>query len=114
MKFKSTLLFASAICTALSAIATSIDDEYITEQYWVSESAPTVLVAHGCSGDMPHYHEWAKQISEWGFNALVVDSFTKRKLFNGTCGKGLLFPAERRDEIYRKQIGFISHYNYRL
>lgn len=81
--------------------AAEIKDENISVQIWTNERAPTVIVAHGCSGDMPHYHDWAKQIADWGFNAIVTDSFTSRKIFNGTCGKGMVFPAERREEIYR-------------
>ena len=85
----------------VSAYTATVEDEYIAEQIWVGLDLPTILVAHGCSGNLPNYGEWAKQISTWGFNVIVVDSFTKRRLTRGTCGRGLLFPAQRREEMYR-------------
>lgn len=48
--------------------------------------APTVLVMHGCGGVDPHHLEWAKQLQDWGFNAVVVDSF-KPRFVSSTCTK---------------------------
>ena len=50
-----------------------------------SGKAPTVLIAHGCDGALSLvYREWARQISGWGYNAIVVDSYSKRWISN-TC-----------------------------
>ena len=45
-----------------------------------SGKASTVLIAHGCDGVQRNlsYREWARQISGWGYNAIVVDSYSKR------------------------------------
>jgi dienelactone hydrolase len=48
--------------------------------------APTVLVMHGCGGVDQHHLEWAKQLQEWGFNAVVIDSFKSRSV-SSTCTK---------------------------
>ena len=51
-----------------------------------SGKASTVLIAHGCDGVQRNlsYREWARQISGWGYNAIVVDSYSKRGIGN-TC-----------------------------
>lgn len=48
--------------------------------------APTVLVMHGCGGVDQHHLQWAKQLQEWGFNAVVIDSFKSRSV-SSTCTK---------------------------
>lgn len=40
--------------------------------------APTVLVLHGCGGVDQHHQEWARQLQQWGYNAVIVDSFRPR------------------------------------
>lgn len=43
-----------------------------------STPAPTVLVLHGCGGVDTHHFDWARQLQQWGFNAVIVDSFKPR------------------------------------
>lgn len=43
-----------------------------------SMTAPTVVILHGCGGVDPHHRQWAKQLNEWGYNSVVVDSFSSR------------------------------------
>jgi dienelactone hydrolase len=50
--------------------------------------APTVLILHGCGGVDQHYRDWAKQVQSWGFNAIVIDSFTSR-FVRSTCEKAM-------------------------
>ncbi|MDP4837634.1 MAG: dienelactone hydrolase family protein [Burkholderiales bacterium] len=50
--------------------------------------APTVLLLHGCGGVDEHDRDWAKQVQSWGFNAIVVDSFTSR-FVRSTCEKAM-------------------------
>ena len=38
--------------------------------------APSILVLHGCGGVDDHYRKWADIIVSWGYNAIVVDSFS--------------------------------------
>jgi dienelactone hydrolase len=57
--------------------------------------APTVLVMHGCGGVDQHHREWAKQLQEWGFNAVVVDSFGPR-FVSSACTKAMsVTPLQR-------------------
>jgi len=39
---------------------------------------PAVVVLHGCGGVGGHHHGWARRLVEWGYVALVVDSFGPR------------------------------------
>jgi len=41
--------------------------------------APTILISHGSDGAYgDSYRLWAKEINSWGYNAVIVDSYTKR------------------------------------
>jgi dienelactone hydrolase len=48
---------------------------------------PAVVVLHGCSGITPATRRWAATIAEWGYVALVVDSFGPRWVDN-VCSQG--------------------------
>jgi dienelactone hydrolase len=39
---------------------------------------PAIVVLHGCGGVDGHHHGWARRLVEWGYVALVVDSFGPR------------------------------------
>lgn len=43
-----------------------------------SLNAPTVIVLHGCGGVDSHHRDWARQLNSWGFNSVVLDSFSAR------------------------------------
>jgi dienelactone hydrolase len=38
--------------------------------------APTIIVLHGCGGVDEHHKGWAELIQSWGYNAIILDSFT--------------------------------------
>jgi len=50
-------------------------------------------VLHGCNGVGPHYREWARRLAQWGFAALLIDSFGPRG-FKEVCNRGHLVPPE--------------------
>jgi dienelactone hydrolase len=52
-----------------------------------------VVVLHGCDGVGPHERWWARRLAEWGFAALVIDSFGPRG-FVEVCNRGHLVPPE--------------------
>jgi dienelactone hydrolase len=52
-----------------------------------------VIVLHGCDGVGPHYRSWARQLAQWGYAALLVDSFRPRG-FTEVCNHGELVPPE--------------------
>jgi dienelactone hydrolase len=56
---------------------------------------PAVVVLHGCNGVGPHYRNWARQLAEWGYVALLVDSFRPRDVTT-VCNRGMLVPPQLR------------------
>lgn len=45
----------------------------------------TVIFLHGCGGLRDHSKIWIKQLTEWNFNVVVIDSYTPRGMPNGAC-----------------------------
>ena len=43
-----------------------------------SEKASTIVVLHGCGGVDSHHKDWARQLTAWGFNSVILDSFSTR------------------------------------
>ncbi len=39
---------------------------------------PTVLIAHGSDGLQPFYHDLASEVAGWGFNAVLIDHYSRR------------------------------------
>ena len=58
---------------------------------------PAVVVLHGCDGVGPHYRDWARRLVNWGYVALLVDSFGPRGV-REVCNKGRKVPPEARAE----------------
>jgi dienelactone hydrolase len=56
---------------------------------------PAIVVLHGCNGVSPHYRGWARQFAEWGFLALLVDSFRPRGVTE-VCNHGMTIPPQSR------------------
>jgi dienelactone hydrolase len=65
------------------------------ELYLPFGTAPTgaIVVLHGCDGIGPHYRQWARRLTEWGFAALLIDSFRPRG-FREVCNHGMLVQPE--------------------
>lgn len=38
--------------------------------------APSILVLHGCGGIDEHHRSWAETVVSWGYNAILIDSFS--------------------------------------
>lgn len=95
------LILACGLTLSFSmAMAQEKLSKWIDKIYTVDRPAPTVIVGHGCGGFGQHEHEWAKQIQSWGFNAVVLDSFNPRGVFNGTCNKTIVMPGDRVQDVY--------------
>jgi len=56
---------------------------------------PGMIILHGCDGVGIHYRTWARQLRDWGYAAMLVDSFTARG-FSNICDKGILVPPLER------------------
>jgi dienelactone hydrolase len=53
--------------------------------------SPAVILLHGCNGVAPHYRAWARRLADWGYVALLIDSFRPRG-FTEVCNRGMLVP----------------------
>ena len=75
-----------------------------------SKSAPTVIIAHGCIGPKPKSLDvWAQQYREFGYNVLIVDSFSGRG-YSNICPNDtvrLVTPEMRANDI-RRAAAFIK------
>ena len=56
-----------------------------------------VVVLHGCAGVGVHERDWARRLVNWGYVALVVDSFGPRGR-KSVCNEGRTVPPEARAE----------------
>ena len=65
------------------------------ELYLPVGAAPigAVVVLHGCDGIGLHDREWGRRLEQWGFAALLIDSFRPRG-YREVCNHGRLVPAE--------------------
>jgi dienelactone hydrolase len=52
-----------------------------------------VVVLHGCGGIGGGTREWAQRLADWGYAALMIDSFGSRGYLN-VCDRGRLVPPE--------------------
>ena len=62
---------------------------------------PTVLIAHGSDGPQPYCHDLAKEVTGWGFNAVVIDHYSRRGIgmHTGTVAAGARGYERARDMI---------------
>lgn len=94
---------------------------WIEALYRASQAAPTVIVGHGCDGTGPHHDAWARQIQQWGYNAVVLDSFGPRGFYHGICNVGKKVPPYvrvgdvravvekiRASDFHRGRIGYVG------
>lgn len=101
MKTKLALL-ALFISTSSLAVTLNTSDGPITlDESTGWSAAPTVIVAHGCAGfDVPaHARQWVRDIRSWGYNAVLVDSFTARGYPKGVCGMTPVRPTVRSRDM---------------
>jgi dienelactone hydrolase len=54
---------------------------------------PAIVVLHGCDALGRHVRIWARQLVDWGYVAIVVDSFRPRGMTT-VCNHGMLVPPE--------------------
>jgi dienelactone hydrolase len=40
--------------------------------------SPAVVLMHGCAGVLSKHRDWAEELADWGYTALIVDSFSPR------------------------------------
>ena len=69
--------------------------------YTKSDKAPTVVVAHGCDGlKGGSYNDWARMMTLWGYNAVLIDSYAARGYPVGICDRAsMVIPSERAEDL---------------
>ena len=68
----------------------------------VDNPAPTVILIHGGGGvrGMHHLDVWSYFITEWGYNAVIIDLFSKRGFRDLTmAGQRLSFKTRAKDVV---------------
>lgn len=60
---------------------------------------PAVILMHGCGGVSRTMYTWARTLRDWGYAALVLDSFTARGL-KRVCESGGLTSEQRVDDAF--------------
>lgn len=86
-----------------------IKEEYLYKRTSKSPR-PTVIVVHGCDGiRSPSYKEWVDLLSSWGYNGIMLDSFSARGYFNlEVCSRGNLVTTEMRSTDLEKLTRYIK------
>jgi dienelactone hydrolase len=63
-------------------------------------SFPAVIVLHDCAGIDWHHKNWAKQLTKWGYVALIVDSLNARTVRNNCDYVWQVSPKDRVSDIF--------------
>lgn len=76
--------------------------------------APAVIVLHGCAGPTDATFAWAKRIANWGYVAIVPDSFGSRGKTNVCDDPQIMLPAMRTLDVigaaeYLGTLPFVQH-----
>jgi len=61
---------------------------------------PAIVLMHGCGGPKAPSHRWAAQLNEWGFAALVLDSFGPRGIPQVCSDPSRLSAPQRTGDAY--------------
>lgn len=99
---------------------TFINDQGITLTGWLFKPSgngpfPTVVMMHGCNGVYSYsdptkglanlYREWGDRLTNAGYVALLVDSFTPRNAAQNECSNGSSGVSEVNDRPYDAAAG---------
>ena len=61
---------------------------------------PAVVVLHGCNGVSSNTRVWARRLATWGYAALIIDSFSSRRLAQVCDGSRALPGTERAQDAF--------------
>lgn len=70
-----------------------------TEVFLADKPAPTIVLAHACGGVVMHIINQAREYQRWGYNAIVVDSYTPRGYSNCFGPQRVVHPTDRKQEL---------------
>lgn len=63
-------------------------------------SFPAIIILHDCAGIDWHHKNWAKQLTKWGYVALIVDSLNARTVRNNCDYVWQVSPKDRVSDIF--------------
>jgi dienelactone hydrolase len=69
------------------------DSNRRAELYLPAGAGPfsAIIILHGCDGVGPHYRSWARQLRDWGYAAMLVNSFGPRGV-STVCNHPMIVP----------------------
>jgi len=87
-------------CAVVTGATTPIEDT-VKVIRTTTAPKPTIILLHGCDGmsRFPHYYLGAKEMATWGYNIVMLDSFTKRRAFSVCLQPSSTLPVERARDV---------------
>jgi dienelactone hydrolase len=117
------LLFCASVCgtVLLAAVAIAADSAPLTfdatkigkpnsgaqAELWRPAGSgpfPAVVILHACNGVSDSHRGWAGRLREWGYVALLVDSFRPRNVRSTCFGGGVPTPPQRAQDAFNAAI----------
>ena len=93
------LVIAISVSVANAQNSPLIKPSIVADVRIVGNTNQTVLVSHGSGCLEQQSHNWAKQLNEWGYNAVVIDHCTTRGIKRYTqSGDGPPLDLQPRDK----------------
>jgi len=96
------------LLTACETIDSKQSKYFSFSTHKAKSPSPTVIVAHGCDGPGLWTEDWRKRVVDWGYNAVVVDQFSKRGFPSGVCNRGAMVPPDERNQDIGELIDWIK------
>ena len=85
-------------CAAVSGISTPIENTVKIIQN-TQRPKPTIILTHGCDGLVAHNYVKGNELAKWGYNIVMVDSFTKRRAWDVCSNPWSVTPIERAKDV---------------
>lgn len=108
LRFLSVVLAGIFLLTACETIDSKQSKYFSFSTHKAKSPSPTVIVAHGCDGPGLWTEDWRKRVVDWGYNAVVVDQFSKRGFPSGVCNRGAMVPPDERNQDIGELVDWIK------
>jgi len=92
------LVFAISASVGNAQNSPLIKPSIVADVRIIGNTNSTVLVSHGSGCLVQQSHDWAKQLNEWGYNAVVIDHCTSRGVRRYTQTGGPPVDLQPRDK----------------
>ena len=92
------LIIATFSCFGNAQSSPFIKPSVVADVRIIGNANSTILVSHGSGCLVQQSHDWAKQLNEWGYNAVVIDHCTARGVRRYTQTGGPPLDLQPRDK----------------